>query len=992
MRLHTLELTAIGPFATKQIVDFDELAAGGLFLLDGPTGAGKTTVLDAITFALYGPGERGGDDRLRSDFAAAGTEPIVRLEFSLRGVRHRVTRSPEYERLKRRGEGTTRQAAQAHLERLEAGTWVSRSSNKAEIADMLAGELGLSRDQFTQVVLLPQGDFARFLRATDDERRTVLTKLFGTQLYDRITDELDRRRQVAAKDLDTAARRVHSCVSAAAEAAGLTAEDREHLGALPAAERDARLDELAAELAMRSETARDAAAAAAAQRLLAAARAAEAEATAERLAHFSALVTAADAHELGRGTHDEAVRTLADARRAEPVAALLGAVDDAAARVGSARASVLSLAPDADEEQCSGTGHTRLTEQAAQLARHAAELQHLVDREGDLAALRAARDTARAELASAADVAEQIEVRIGELPALVEAAERRLRHAEEQFAALGAATSRHAAAEAALAAAVRLAELAPLRSAAGDRLCAAVDRQQRAVDEHQRRMEVRLAGMAAELAGQLLDGAPCTVCGAVAHPSPARPAPGAVTAAAVDAAAKARAQAEAARARAVQELSALELEHASVATLAGAADVGTLTAELADLAAVIADGRRAARQLAELATACHSLRDERTELAARHTAAVAARTAAEGTAQAATHAFDELTGALAAAAAGHSSVAAHQADLMARAEGTVALAAASRGLDAAISAHVTAAERASGEARARGFATLEQARSAVLDTPTQTELQSLVDAWRHEAQRLSIALAAEEFHGLDPSAAEAARARAAGRQRALDAGEHAVQQAVADAERCRHAVRRFAACRADVDSAHQAHAELSADAEPVLYLSRLTRGMTGQRRVALTTYVLRHWFEQVVQAANVRLGSMSAGRYELVRVDEAAARAERAGLTLEVVDRHTGEARSTRSLSGGETFYTSLALALGLADVVTAEAGGVGLDTLFIDEGFGSLDSDTLDQVMAVIDDLRDGGRVVGIVSHVADLKDRIPERVEVRRLSDGSSALRVVA
>jgi exonuclease SbcC len=168
--------------------------------------------------------------------------------------------------------------------------------------------------------------------------------------------------------------------------------------------------------------------------------------------------------------------------------------------------------------------------------------------------------------------------------------------------------------------------------------------------------------------------------------------------------------------------------------------------------------------------------------------------------------------------------------------------------------------------------------------------------------------------------------------------------------------------------------------------------MTGQRRVALTTYVLRHWFEQVVQAANVRLGSMSAGRYELVRVDEAAARAERAGLTLEVVDRHTGEARSTRSLSGGETFYTSLALALGLADVVTAEAGGVDLDTLFIDEGFGSLDTDTLDQVMAVIDDLRDGGRVVGIVSHVADLKDRIPERVEVRRLSDGSSALRVVA
>src|SRR5664279_3536300 len=138
--------------------------------------------------------------------------------------------------------------------------------------------------------------------------------------------------------------------------------------------------------------------------------------------------------------------------------------------------------------------------------------------------------------------------------------------------------------------------------------------------------------------------------------------------------------------------------------------------------------------------------------------------------------------------------------------------------------------------------------------------------------------------------------------------------------------------------------------------------------------------------------SMSSGRYELVRVDEGASRSERVGLTLQVLDRHTGERRSARSLSGGETFYTSLALALGLADVVRAEAGGVDLDTLFIDEGFGTLDSDTLDQVMGVIDELRDRGRTVGIVSHVSELKDRIAERIEVRRLADGSSTLRVVA
>ncbi|MBO0818550.1 MAG: SMC family ATPase, partial [Actinobacteria bacterium] len=180
--------------------------------------------------------------------------------------------------------------------------------------------------------------------------------------------------------------------------------------------------------------------------------------------------------------------------------------------------------------------------------------------------------------------------------------------------------------------------------------------------------------------------------------------------------------------------------------------------------------------------------------------------------------------------------------------------------------------------------------------------------------------------------------------------------------------------------------------EPVIRLAGLAKGTDGHRRVALTTYVLRHWFGQVVAAANVRLAAMSSGRYELKRTDEAASRRARSGLTLAVIDRHTGDERSPASLSGGESFYTSLALALGLADVVRAEAGGVELDTLFIDEGFGTLDSDTLDQVMAVIDDLRDRGRVVGIVSHLADLKERVPERLEVRRLPDGSSAVRVVA
>ena len=171
------------------------------------------------------------------------------------------------------------------------------------------------------------------------------------------------------------------------------------------------------------------------------------------------------------------------------------------------------------------------------------------------------------------------------------------------------------------------------------------------------------------------------------------------------------------------------------------------------------------------------------------------------------------------------------------------------------------------------------------------------------------------------------------------------------------------------------------------------RGNQGERRMTLTTYVLRYWFERVVVAANARLRKIASGKYQLIRTESAERKNSRVGLGLDVMDLYTGKNRPTSSLSGGETFYCSIALALGLADVVQAEAGGASLDTLFIDEGFGTMDSDTLNEVMSVIDELRGNQRVVGIVSHVPDLKERISERLEVRRISDdGPSRVTVVA
>jgi DNA repair protein SbcC/Rad50 len=347
---------------------------------------------------------------------------------------------------------------------------------------------------------------------------------------------------------------------------------------------------------------------------------------------------------------------------------------------------------------------------------------------------------------------------------------------------------------------------------------------------------------------------------------------------------------------------------------------------------------------------------------------------------------------LAQALAGYRSVAARQSELRRAARRLATLATALDKLAAAIEAGTAARGRAEAEALTRGFDSAAAAASAVLAPAQQSSLGDEVESWARTLTGLRAAAEAPDLAGLDPAHAEQARASARRASGELTLARQTEQQAVTARDALAARAQRLTRRLVEIQQAETEARVLTAATEPVIYLAGLAKGMEGHRRVALTTYVLRNWFEQVVTAANIRLVVMSSGRYELRRSDEGETRRQRAGLTLSVIDRHTGEERSPRSLSGGETFYTSLALALGLADVVKAEAGGVDTDTLFIDEGFGSLDGQTLDQVLSVIDELRDRGRTVGIVSHIPELKDRIAERLEVRRLPDGSSTLRVVA
>ncbi|HEX9359712.1 MAG TPA: SbcC/MukB-like Walker B domain-containing protein, partial [Streptosporangiaceae bacterium] len=844
----------------------------------------------------------------------------------------------------------------------------------------------------TQVVLLPQGQFAKFLQAADDERRVLLSKLFGTQLYDRITAELDRRRSVAVRQRQDGEAAIAAATSAAAEAAGLDAAARAGLLELPGPERATHLKQVAADLAQDAAVSAEGLEVAAAETAARRAACEREQQQARLMARLTEALRRRGEHEASRPRHDQRAARLAAARRAEPVRPLLAARQEAQQAVREARGGLLRLVPDPDDTMLAGGGAAQAFVRAEAAERDAASLQHLADAEAALPDRVTALRVAQQGVASASGLVQALEEARADLPGQIADTEEQLAAARLLAAGLGAAREQQAALGRRAAAAADLAGLEPRLADKNAALLAAVDEHQALTEAHLRLMADRLDGMAAELAAQLADGAACPVCGSTAHPAPARAAGDLVSEPALAAAAARRDAAEAARAQLTRQRDGLAAAVAASAAVADGGTVDGLAAETAAVDGLVAEAGRAAADASGLEAALAGRRAQQQRVAEELQDAAAALAAAQARAAAAGHELSQLQDELAGAAQGHPSVAQRQAALRGAADTNRALAAALDQLAAALADERRAAERAEREAVARDFASADLASAALLSPGEQAALDEQVTGWAADLAALRAAAAAQDLAGLDPGQAAAVHAAAQAAAAALARAQEAEQEVRTARDAAQARVGRLDQRLAEVQHAQEAFGQLQEDTSAVIRLAGLAKGMDGHRRMALTTYVLRQWFGQVVAAANVRLAAMSAGRYELRRTDESGTRRERTGLTLAVIDRHTGAERSPRSLSGGETFYTSLALALGLADVVKAEAGGVDLDTLFIDEGFGTLDAETLDQVMAVIDELRDRGRVVGIVSHVADLKDRVAERLEVRRLADGSSIARVIA
>jgi exonuclease SbcC len=1035
VKLHRLELEGFGPFRERQTVDFDAFADDGLFLLTGRTGAGKSSVLDGVSFALYGsvPRYAESDKRLRSDHCDPDDPSEVVLDFEVSGGRWRVARSPEYLRPKRRGDGFTTEGQRARLDEWVAsgagGEWMTRASGPRDVGLALDEVLGLTRDQFLQVILLAQGRFQQFLLAKNDERQALLRTLFGTRRYEEYQLALDERRRAADRALGDGAVRLGMLLDQAddlvsahglgapVDAAPLAAADRLAAGVLAVARADYRA-EAAVHAREAADTAFDAATAAhAALQARLQARIAR-ESSRAALARLEAGASSIDADrvELERASRAEELRdVLAATERAESAAdrahatladALAAWTAQADGVEGSeppvepgalrAHADVLTgaiavwAAAQADER---GLGGLRVRDRAATDA--------IVVAEAAVAAIDATRaETPAREHALTAQIDSLTDV-----AATAAAAE----------AALGDLDTRLGAAREAQALAVALHD-------AEVGYAARIENTQAAASALTLLMRRRLAGYAGELAAALVDGEPCTVCGSLDHPNPAEQPAGAEGQAVTDddlaAAESAKDAASDAERVAADAARTARTAHAEAAARAGGEVVATIETRRADAAAALGAARDAAARRSALVA-------ERTQLVARDAAAAeereaaarrlgdlreqaaaartrleqAERTVAEARGDAASVA-DRIVAASVVRDAARSLAAAIDARTTADAE----LADAVRERDRRIAASLFAGDAGSGEPcadvgaggagagdagtgeHASGSIPVDVVRAALRDGPTRASLAERIRA--HE-----IALAAEkqrllrlELDLADDDGSELDEARSA--RAVADAGEARAMAAAAAAEARQTAiVLRDLVQRAD--AAHAATAELAARHAVVQRLANTVAGRAPNTHLmTLETFVLAAELEEIVERANLRLSEMSAGRYRLQHTDALARRRTSSGLGLEVMDSFTGQARPPQSLSGGETFLASLALALGLAEAVTANAGGIRLDTLFIDEGFGSLDAETLDLAMRTLDELRQGGRTVGIISHVEAMKDQVPAQLRVEATPQGPSRI----
>ncbi|TFB90827.1 SMC family ATPase [Cryobacterium algoricola] len=1017
MKIKRLRLAGFGPFKNEQVVDFESFDDDGIFLITGKTGAGKSSILDAVCFALYGsvPRYEGTESQLRSDHCEPGDPTFVELEFGLNGHDYRIFRTPKYLKAKKNGVGTTPSAPDARLEirDLDVGAeggavdgWRGIATRPVDVGNELARILPLKQDQFLQVILLAQNRFQRFLLAKTDDRREVLRTLFGTSRFQSLETELITRRKALDDELTGVRVRLDSLAAAAARHLPVDA------GSGTIAPDPAWFDAAVAELEQALAIAVAAAAGADAALIDATAvlrTEEELRARQDRKVAAAATLSLLDDRSAAVDVDREDLAVAHRAARVWPqieteVAALASALDAARAEA-AARENWLTIhGSDADDQhaddqhgddqhsddQHSDDQHSDdqetvpLSTTIDLLLEQLGSLNDVLAAEEELPALVAEILVAETGLAKAQSALDELQARIDAAPAQLDDLDRDLAVLARDAALEPEAVAALARAEAADAAAAEAAALESDLDAARSRHAAAAAGNADAAGHYRNLVAKRLVDHAGELAGRLVAGQPCGVCGSPVHPHPAA-APGEpVTEADIENALADMTRAQDDLERSNGEVLTLGARAAAARAAAGPGTETDRAASRADALTVLESARSAAGRETELGAERLRLRTEldhaRATLAGAHS----------GRDEAATR-LTELRGRRIAIkervdrhSAGYASITERAESLRVELESARTLQAAralsgerERALDAASAA-------VAGRLTAEGFAEEAEVVAARLTPAEIAARETGIRSHDDQLAAVRAVLAEPELADLPDAALDLEPARAA-----LAAAAEARDEAFAVQGTLAVRGKELAVVVTEARALIATSATLLVTQTQVRELAAVVHGEEpNTKRMKLETYVLAAQLEEIILAANGRLRDMTGGRYALEHDDSLQYRGTQSGLGLAILDQHTGRARPTQSLSGGETFLASLALALGLAEVVSHQAGGIALDTLFVDEGFGSLDSETLETAMSTLDGLRAGGRTIGLISHVDSMKEQIPAKLAVTVTDQGFSEI----
>ncbi|WP_290500454.1 AAA family ATPase [Kocuria sp. UBA5001] len=1058
MKLHRLEITAFGPFPQHETVDFDALNEAGVFLLNGETGAGKTSVLDAVCFALYGSGPttvgKGGRKVQHSHHAEPHTAPRVEVEFTASGRRWCVTRTPAWrEPSTRAASGWRDRHATVLLREYTEGQWADRGHRPDDVGQAIHHAVGLNREQFTQVMMLPQGKFAQFLQAGSREREELLETLFGTDVYADVQEELKARADAAKTDAASAQlewERSEELLSRAGERLSRLNEQDPRTG-LPArgsvpspadsadgvrsaSEEDSPDDggddevsggetsppEGPASLSERWHAlvsdGESALAGAVAARDEAADRHASSQQRITELEALSGLLARFDRLTVRRAELRAQSQRLGDARRrleehtaAEGLAEPLASAIRARRRVADSASAVEAVRAALTETSAAARSLRDVLRDRPDLVR---ELEGTPEmprqlRDAAVTAREAARGTAeRARLLAEEETALQRDeesLRTLELRSEEIAAELTARHAdlarwedsrqelELQVKDEGLVRERARAAREAVEASRDYARARDTENARAAEFESAETARREAARQVESLETLRYAGAASSLARELSEGDPCPVCGSTVHPCPATGdeeqdvTPGMLQRAREDReTAQNTADAAHHRWQQAQRTSAEHLARGAGEDLADVVERARL-ARLAEEAveSALAELQRGTEEIATVHDTVTRLETEErnttTQMAGVRTGVEAARGRCASERERVARAIGPF---------------ATVQDCVRAAEELVQLT--TRWSDAqderdAARHEKRTAEEALDRALARSpFSREVDVHAALMDEEEATEVTDWVERVASEVAALDAELATQDMQ-------RAARLTEQQRHEVSAEARERAQAECEEAARHRDALNRLLGGLEDLTVEARSHAREAPARETALQAARdraeRLSGLAGvatattsenSLRMTLTSFVLAARLEHVAAVASEHLSTMSSGRFALVHTDQTRG-SGKSGLGLEIEDAWTGARRGTETLSGGESFFTSLALALALADVVRADAGGTEIDTLFVDEGFGSLDEQTLEQVLETLDGLRRGGRVIGVVSHVSEMKQRIETQLVVTKTPRGS-------